>query len=61
MRKNETKHPYLRGYIFWAPILAEWIASPSYTEKAKEQFRESLAELVKSTNLTEFEQNAAWK
>jgi len=61
MGKKDAKHPYLRGYIFWAPILTEWINSENYSKQGKETLKESLEQLESSRNLIEFEHNAAWK
>lgn len=52
---GERKHPYLKGYVFWAPIITDWINSPSYTEKAKQEFRLSLEEMLNDKNLLKVE------
>lgn len=44
MRKD-MKHPYTKGYTYWAPIISEWINSPMYTDKAKDEFIRSLDEM----------------
>jgi hypothetical protein len=55
-RKDEKKHPYLRGYVFWLPILSTWINSPMYTDKAKEEFKSSLELMSKDKNLLMIEE-----
>lgn len=47
MRNGRENHPYLKGVEFWEPIIAEWVASANYSEKAKDYFRESLTAMLK--------------
>lgn len=56
MRKAELKHPYMRGYSYWAPILTEWIESDRYSQPAKEYFRESLNEMLNDRNLSHIQE-----
>jgi hypothetical protein len=45
-------HPYTKGLRFWGAILDEWIASPMYSKKAKEEFKASKERLRQSHSIS---------
>lgn len=55
-RKSELKHPYMRGYEYWNPILSEWIQSDRYSEAAKDYFREILDNMLNDRNLSHIQE-----